>query len=109
MLTVRAEKAAQDEEDWRLKKIRIMKQTRDEIDSGFTPKTEAYEKAKAKAKAKKIAEKFIAKKIAEAAAEAAAEAKTNSALVKFQANLRGAAARKKLRSTGGAAGGASPP
>jgi hypothetical protein len=109
LLTARAEKAAQDAEDWRLKKIRIMKQTKDEIASGFAPKVEAYEKAKAKAKAKKIAENFIAKKIAEAAAEAAAEAKTNSALAKFQANLRGAAARKKLRSVGGAAGGGSPP
>jgi hypothetical protein len=42
-------------------------------------------------------------------AEAAKEAKTNSALAKFQANLRGVAARKKLRSAGGAAGGAAPP
>lgn len=109
LLTARAEKAVQDAEDWRLKKIRIMKQTRDEIDSGFAPKAAAYEKAKAKAAAKKIAQDFIAKKMAEAAAEAAAEAKTNSALAKFQANLRGAAARKKLRSAGGAAGGAAPP
>jgi hypothetical protein len=109
LLTARAEKAAQDAEDWRLKKIRIMKQTRDEIDSGFAPKAEAYEKAKAKAIAKKIAQDFIAKKMAEAAAEAAAEAKTNSALAKFQAKMRGNAARKKASSAGGAAGGAAPP
>ena len=113
LLADRAQKAAQ-AEDWRLKKIRIMKQTRDEIDSGFAPKAEKYRKeedAKAiAAKAAAKAAKKSAKKAAEqAAAEAAAQAKTNSALAKFQAKMRGDAARKKLRSAGGAAGGAAPP
>jgi hypothetical protein len=113
LLADRAQKAAQ-AEDWRLKKIRIMKQTRDEIDSGFAPKAEKYrkeEEAKAIAAkaAKKAAKKAAAQAAAQAAAEAAAEAKTNSALAKFQAKMRGDAARKKLRSGGGAAGGAAPP
>jgi hypothetical protein len=106
LLAARAQKAVDDAEDLRLKQIRMAKEKAE-------AEAEAKAKAKAEAKAKKTAEakaKAEAEAIAlKAAAEAAAEAKTNSALVKFQANLRGAAARKKLRSAGGAAGGAAPP
>jgi hypothetical protein len=102
LLAARAVQAAQDAEDWRLKKIRIMKQTRDEIASGI--------EAKAEALAKKAAAEAIAKKAAEdAAAEAAADAALD-AKIKARADKKAEAARKealkKLRSKGSGAAGA---
>jgi hypothetical protein len=101
LLAARAVQAAQDAEDWRLKKIRIMKQTRDEIASGI--------EAKAEALAKKAAAEAIAKKAAEdAAAEAAADAALD-AKIKARADKKAEAARKealkKLRSKGSGAAG----
>jgi hypothetical protein len=97
LLADRAQKAAQ-AEDWRLKKIRIMKQTRDEIDSGFAPKAEKYRKEEeAKAIAKKAVEDAAA---AEAAAEAAIDAKIKAAAeakAKAKRDADRQAARSKLR------------
>ena len=97
LLADRAQKAAQ-AEDWRLKKIRIMKQTRDEIDSGFAPKAEKYRKEEeAKAIAKKAAEDAAA---ADAAAEAAIDAKIKAAAeakAKAKRDADRQAARSKLR------------
>ena len=109
LLAARALQAAQDAEDWRLKKIRIMKQTRDEIGAGGAAKAKAFgEQQVAAAAAEKAAKEAAKKARAEAKADAIAEAKTNAALKKYQAKMRAAAA-KKASSGGGAAGGPVPP
>jgi len=103
LLADRAQKAAQ-AEDWRLKKIRIMKQTRDEIGSGFAPKIEKYRKEEeAKAIAKKAAEDAAAEAAADAALDSKIKAKADKK-AKKQAEERRKAALKKLRgrSPGGA-------
>ena len=105
LLAARAQKAAQDAEDWRLKKIRIMKQTRDEIDSGFAPKAEKYRKEE---EAKAIAKKAAEDAAAEAAAEAALDAKIKAAAEAKQkrtAEAKRKEALDKLRSSFSAAGG----
>jgi hypothetical protein len=104
LLAARAVQAAQEEEDWRLKKIRIMKQTRDEIGSGFAPKIEKYRKEEeAKAIAKKAAEDAAAEAAAEAALDAKIKAKADKK-AKKEAEERRKADLKKLRgrSPGGA-------
>jgi hypothetical protein len=98
LLAARAQKALDDAaEDWRLKKIRIMKQTRDEIGSGFAPKAEKYRKEE---EAKAIAKKAAEDAAAEAAAEAALDAKIKAAAeaqAKAKRDADRQAARSKLR------------
>ena len=107
LLAVRAVQAAQDAEDWRLKKIRIMKQTRDEIASGIEAKAEALaKKAAAEAIAKKAAEDAAAEAAEEAAAEAAEKAKADRK-AKKEAEERRKAALGKLRGRSPGAGGRS--
>lgn len=105
LLATRALKAVQDaEEDWRLKKIRIMKQTRDEIDSGLT----ARKKLSAEAIAKKAAEDAAAEAAADAAVDARIKARAQAS-AKAKAEAARKEALKKLRGKGsggaGAAGG----
>jgi hypothetical protein len=108
LLAVRAVQVAQDEEDWCLKKIRIMRQTSDNIDSGIETKAEALtKKATTEAITKRATEDAVVETPVVEVTESVAKAQTDRK-AKAKANEDRIVALGKLRGRSpGAVGGRS--